>query len=59
MTFKIFLRKLIGIKVFKKELQKLAKAFMPQDKETSIKASLHSRYDISQQILKPFNIIIA
>ena len=46
MTFKIFLRKLIGIKVFKKELLKLAKAFMPQDKETSIKASLHSRYDI-------------
>tara|TARA_B100000780_G_C21000663_1_gene400382 strand:- start:174 stop:320 length:147 start_codon:yes stop_codon:yes gene_type:complete len=48
MTFKIFLRKLIGIKVFKKELLKLAKAFMPQDKETSIKASLLSRYDIHQ-----------
>ena len=47
MTFKIFLRKWTGIKVFKKELLKLAKAFMPQDRETSIKASSHSRYDIT------------
>lgn len=46
MTFKIFLRKSTGIKVFKKELLKLAKAFMAQDRETSIKASSHSRYDI-------------
>jgi hypothetical protein len=46
MTFKIFLRKLTGIKVFKKEIWKLAKVFMPQDKETNIKASSHSRYDI-------------
>jgi hypothetical protein len=37
---------LTGIKVFKKEIWKLAKVFMPQDKETNIKASSHSRYDI-------------
>jgi len=45
-TFKIFLRRLTGIKVFKIEPWKLPRAFMVQDKVLSTKANSHSKFEI-------------